>query len=306
MGYGAHVRKQLSQMKSAQAGYFSSFTDPFMPLEETYHNTQQGAQAFIDAGLPIFFLSRLSYPDWAIDMLRLNLLSYAQKSINTPHEEDWRRLSARALPLANHFEEIRKLHDAGIYVSIQCNPVIAGIVSHEDIELLFEKLAEAGTDHVIVKFVEANHPWVPNMVENFTKKFGDNRAASFRELFTEKQAGAQTTITEEYRREGHRRYMKKATELGMTYSLCYEYTRRDGRWHSMGPEFITSEQCHGHRVPWHVRRNGRFEALEVCPPSGCLSCADKNEGKPRCGSELLGSALALKMSDLRKDPGINV
>src|SRR5262245_54950853 len=98
MNYGAHVKKQLGVMKAAQAGYFSSFTDPFMPLEEVYHNTQQGAQAFVDSGLPVFFLSRLSYPDWAIDMLRLNPFSYAQKSINTPHEEDWRRLSARAMP----------------------------------------------------------------------------------------------------------------------------------------------------------------------------------------------------------------
>lgn len=301
--YGDHVRKQLKSMKVSTAGYFSSFTDPFLPLEDWYHNTQEGVRAFTDEGLPVFFLSRLSYPDWAIDALRLNKFSYAQKSINTPDPDDWKKLSPGALSLESHFEEIRKLRAAGIYVSIQVNPIIAGIVTHEDVELLFEKLADAGANHVIVKFVEANFPWAGAMVERITKRFGDNRAAAFRELFTENCAGAQKTIQEEYRREGHTRYRKKATEVGMTYSLCYEYTKKSGEWKSMGPEFITSDQCHGHRVPMHVRNSeGLFAALGECPPSGCLSCADDNAGKARCGSDLLGSAKALRIADLRRDP----
>jgi DNA repair photolyase len=307
MGYGQFVQKSLSKMQVAQAGYFSSFTDPFMPLEATYHNTQAGAQAFVDAGLPIFFLSRLEYPDWAYDLMRRNPHSYMQKSINTPREDDWRLLSPRGLPLAQHFEEIRRARSEGIYVSIQCNPVVPGIVDHSDIERLIELLAAAGAHHVIVKFVEANHPWVEGMRARFREKFGANRTAYFDELFVEKQAGAQTTITEEYRREGHTRYRRKATECGMTYSLCYEYTRRDGRWVSMGPEFLTADQCHGHRVPFYSRRVGtelHFDPLEVCPPSGCLTCADGNpSGAGACGSKLLGEARALRMSDLRRDPG---
>lgn len=302
VNYGAHVRKQLASMQVSTAGYFSSFTDPFLPLEDYYHNTQEGVRAFTDAGLPVFFLSRLSYPDWAIDALRANPLSYAQKSINTPDPDDWRKLSPGALPLGDHFEEIRKLRAAGIYVSIQVNPIIAGVVTHEDVERLFEMLADAGTNHVIVKFVEANHPWAKAMVERITKRFGDNRAAAFRDLFTENSCGGQKTVTEEYRREGHTRYQRRATELGMTYSLCYEYTRtKEGAWRSMGPEFITSDQCHGHRVPMHTRQaDGLFHPLEVCPPSGCLSCADDNPGGTPCGSALLGEARALRLADLRK------
>lgn len=303
MGYGEFVRASLGKMRAAQAGYFSSFTDPFMPLEDIYHNTQSGAQAFVDAGLPVFFLSRLTYPDWAYGMMRLNPHSYMQKSINTPWEADWRLLSPRGIPLTQHFEEIRRAREEGIYVSIQCNPVVPGVVNHEDIELLIEQLAAAGANHVIVKFVEANHPWVEGMKSRFREKFGANRTAYFDELFVEKQAGSQTTITEEYRREGHTRYRRKATECGMTYSLCYEYTRQGKRWVSMGPEFLTSEQCHGHRVPWYTRDPGpalRFSPMEVCPPSGCLSCGDgKEDGLGACGSQTLSAALALKMKDLR-------
>lgn len=305
MNYGEHVRKQLKSMRVAQAGYFSSFNDPFLSVEDYYHNTQNGATAFVEEGLPIFFLSRLQYPDWAFDLLRKNPLSYAQASINCPHEDDWRKLSPGAMSLEGHMEQIRNLKKQGTYVSIQCNPVVPGIVNHEDVELLFEMLSKAGVDHVIVKFVEANFPWVRTMVEKITKKFGENRATEFRDLFVENSAGQQKTVQEVYRLEGHRRYQAQATKLGMTYATCFEYSKQeDGTHRSIGRDFLTADTCHGHRIPMYTRAGpGRaFSPLGECPLSGCLSCADTNSGVPRCGSELLGSAKALRIADLRRDP----
>lgn len=308
--YGDQVKRQLSKLKTAAAGYFSSFTDPFLPLEEFYHNTENGARAFTDLGLPIFFLSRLKYPDWAIDLLRKNPYSYAQKSINTPDPEVWSKLSPGALGLEEHLQDIRKLHDAGIYVSIQCNPVVPGVVSHEDVERLFGLLKEAGADHVIVKFVEAGFSWAPAMVERITKRFGEEKGGEFRELFCE-NIGGQKTVAEEYRMEGHRRYSRAAAAVGLTYATCYEYAfERDpegnvlsSRGISIGKQFLTGDQCHGHRVPMFTRLNltDPFEEVSECPPSGCLACADSNPlGQPNCGSELFGSAKALRLPDFRK------
>lgn len=307
--YGDQVRKQLSKLKTSAAGYFSSFTDPFLPLEDFYHNTQQGAQAFVDNGLPIFFLSRLQYPDWAIDLLRRNRYSYAQKSINTPDPETWRKLSPGALGLEEHLEDIRKLRAAGIYVSIQCNPIVPGVVTHSDVEHLFERLAEAGANHVIVKFVEAGFSWAPAMVERIIKRFGEERGGAFRDLFCD-NIGGQKTVAEDYRMDGHRRYSKKAGEVGLTYATCYEYgyERDPGgeilskRGYSIGKQFLTADQCHGQRVPMFTRTElaQPFAEVEECPPSGCLSCADDNQGEPRCGSALFGSAKALRLPDFRK------
>lgn len=297
--FGEHVRKQLRSMKVSAAGYFSSFIDPFLPIEEYYHNTQKGAQAFVDVGLPIFFLSRLHYPGWAYDLLRQNKYSYAQKSLNTSSEEKWKKLSPGAVTLQDHFDELKELRSQGIYTSIQVNPIVPGVVGHEDIEELFEKLASVGNNHVIVKFVEAGHAWARAMVERIQNKFPGSPGERFAELFTENQAGAQKTIVESYRREAHTRYRETATKLGMTYSLCYEYTRTEtGRWKSMGPEFLTSDQCHGHRVPMHENINGRFEPMEICPPSGCLHCGDGHE-ESLCGSDVLTSAPALRLPQLR-------
>jgi len=303
--YGDQVRRQLASMRVAAAGYFSSFTEPFLPLEDWYHNTQEGAKAFVEAGLPIFFLSRLSYPSWAIDLLKLNPYSYAQKSINTPDEKDWKKLSPGAISLPRHFQEIRELRRQGIYVSIQVNPVVPGIVTHEDVEELLEMFAYVGANHVIVKFVEGNTPWAGAMATKISERFDDTRAGNFRDLFIENQCGGQRTISEAYRLDGHRRYQRKATKLGLTYSTCYEYGHNpDGSWRNLGLEFTTADQCHGQRVPMFTKgeHSRTFREIEECPPSGCLLCTDNNGGKPRCGFSLLGEAKALRLSDFRRQP----
>lgn len=307
LNYGDQVRKMLSKTKTSAAGYFSSFTDPFLPIENIYHNTQSGAEAFTELGLPVFFLSRLHYPGWAFDMLKQNKYSYAQKSLNTGNDEDWQKLSPGAIPLQAHLDEVRELRARGIYTSIQVNPVVPGIVTHDDIRRLFERLAEVGNNHVIVKFVEAGYSWAPAMVERLTRRFGPVRAKAFSDLFTENQAGAQRTIVQEYRLEAHAMYQAWATELGMTYATCYEYRKPrpelgEKAWPSVGKEFATADQCHGQRVPMFSRDDlgSPFREVEECPPSGCLHCADDNEGKPRCGSELFGAAKALRAPDFKK------
>jgi DNA repair photolyase len=309
--YGLQIAKQLTKVRRAAAGYFSSFTDPFTPLEAFYHNTQRAAEEFVKVGLPIFFLSRLRYPSWAIELLKQSPHSYAQKSLNTGDPEDWRKLSPGALSLKAHFDDIRRIKRAGVYVSIQCNPIVPGVTSHADIRRLFEELAAAGADHVIVKFVEAAYSWAPAMVQRIKKVFGPERGGAFESLFTQ-NIGAERTVDEAYRMEGHTLYSRWAAELGMSYATCYEYRyERDGQGKilnktgvSIGRELTTAAQCHGHAVPMYTRGSEHepFRPVAECPPSGCLYCADENEeapGKARCGDELAGEAVALRPPDLK-------
>jgi DNA repair photolyase len=308
LGYGDQIRKQLSKMRRSAAGYFSSFTDPFTPLEQYYHNTQEAAQAFVDLGLPIFFLSRLAYPEWAIDPLTKNPHSYAQKSINTCDHEDWRKLSPGAISLQEHLDEIAKLKSRGIYISIQCNPIVPGVTSNEQIVKLFQMLKEAGADHVIVKFVEAAYSWSPALIARIKKVFGEERGGEFEKLFTQ-NIGAERTIEESYRLKAHKVFSSYARRLGLTYATCYEYKyERDAAGNilsktgiSIGREYTTAAQCHGHQVPMYTRNsaNEMFAPVDECPPSGCLYCASENNGEPRCGNELAGQAKALKLVDLK-------
>jgi len=308
VNYGAQIERQLAKFKTATAGYFSSFTDPFLPLEDLYHNTQSGAMAFDRAGLPVFFLSRLHYPGWAFDLLAKNKYSYMQKSINAPDQERWKALSPGAISLADHCAEIAEARKRGIYVSIQVNPIIAGVITHDDVVATFEMLAKAGANHVIIKFVEAGFNWAPTMIERIQKRFPGKPGEDFAALFTQ-NIGGQRTIAEEYRMQGHHLYRAAATRLGMTYATCYEYKwERDAQGEpvnkigiSVGGDFLTADQCHGHRVPMFTREalNEPFKEFVACPPSGCLTCASGTPKASPCGSKLFGLAKALDYADFK-------
>lgn len=306
--YGEQVAKQLSKMRRGAAGYFTSFHEPFNPLERLYHNTYEAAKAFDAVGLPIFFLSRLIYPQWAVDLLTRNKYSYAQKSMNTSVEADWKKMSPGAPSLEAHYRDIQRIHNAGVYVSIQVNPIIPGITTMDEILALFRNLRKAGADHVIVKFIEAAYSWVPTLLSNLQAKYG-SRVDKFKRLFTQ-NIGGQKTVDEAYRIKAHTLLSKEATRLGLTYSLCYEYAYGrddDGGIISktgvnLGPRFMTSDQCHGHRVPMFTRNtpDEKFKEIKQCPSGGCLYCADDNYGEPRCGDAIVGEARALRLVDLKK------
>ncbi len=302
--YPDKVARQLKRMKIGSAMYLSSFTDPFLQLEEHYHNTQRTAQAAIDVGLPIFFLTRRLVPDWAYDQLLQNIHSYMQFSINTPSANDWRLFSPGSPSLGIMMEQIRNMKDRGIYVSIQINPIVAGITSNKEIVKLIYWLAECGADHCIFKFVEIVYPSVPNLIGKMRKRFGA-RADKLEALFTQNIGGVRS-IDEEHRIAGLELFSETCKKAGVTMALCYEYKyERDEEGNvvnktgvNLGPTFMTSDQCHGHRVPIYVKRGDRFEPLDVCPPGGCLYCSEEHNGTVPCGDERLGAAIALSPANL--------
>lgn len=306
--YATKVRKQIGRMRSGAAVYMSSFIDPFMELEEFYHNTQGTAQAATDAGLPIFFLTRKVVPGWAYDELKKSKYSYMQFSINTDDPDDWKRLSPRASPLLDQLEQIREMKRHGIYVSIQVNPIMAGITSNQQILHLIHMLKDAGADHLIFKFVEIVYPSVEGMIYQMEQRFGKERATRFRDLFICNIGGVRT-IDEQYRIAALMSFKEECKKVGTTMGVCYEYEfERDAEGKivnstgvSMGAKFLTGDQCHGHRVPMHFRDNleDQFEPFEECPPSGCLTCSDQSGGdhKVPCGNSSLALASAIKPQD---------
>jgi hypothetical protein len=182
-------------------------------------------------------------------------------------------------------------------------------MSHKDIILNIERLAKAGANHVIVKFVETNYPWAPALIESVRKGFGREAGDKFASLFTQ-NIGGQRTIAEDYRMEGHHLYRAAAMRVGMTYATCYEYKYardKDGEiinkvGVSIGSEFLTGEQCHGHRVPMFTRNSlqAPFQEVTACPPSGCLTCGDgQKKGLGPCKSPLYSAAKALTMKDFK-------
>ena len=299
--YPDKIAKQMGTMRTGAAVYMSSFIDPFLEVEAHYHNTERVARTAVSHGLPIFFLTRKQPPGWAFDLLKQSPYSYMQFSINTSSPEDWRKLSPRALPLLDQIANVREMRRQGIYVSIQVNPIVAGVVSNDDIVKLIHMLAEAGANHLIFKFVEISYPVATGLKRQIRARFPD-RADAFEALFTQTIGGFRT-IDEEYRKAALNRFLAETRKAGVTMATCYEYeyARDPGgvinkTGVSIGQRYLTGDQCHGHRVPVFSRptTDVPFEPIEACPNGGCLHCAEEFGGEPNvpCGNPLLARAPA--------------
>lgn len=307
--YPNKIAKQVAKMQTGAAFYISSFTEPFQVLEQHYHNTQRLEAVANHVGLPVFFLTRQVPPGWAVDAVKRNQFSYFQFSINTPSREDWRRLSPRAAPLDAIMGAVKDLSRRGVYVSIQCNPLIPGVVSNEDVVRLIHELAEVGAKHVIFKFVELVSPAAATLVRTIKRAFPD-RGEAFEALFTD-TIGGMRSVSEDYRIRALDLFKRETTKAGITMGLCYEYGYErdqngkvtDKTGVSLGPRFTTGDQCHGRRVPVFSRPSTkvRFTPINGCSPGGCLYCAEASGGEARvpCGNALLAQATALKPSDYR-------
>lgn len=306
--YPEKVRKQISKARTATAFYMSSFIDPFMELEPIYQNTKGTATVALDNGLPMFFLTRKVAPPWVFDYLKANKYSYMQFSLNTSNPDDWQRLSPRAASLETQFEQVREFHRQGIYVSIQVNPIVAGVVSNEDIVKLIHILAQAGADHLIFKFVEIVYSARDGIVRNMKDRFKGARGEAFDKLFTQ-TIGGFYTIDEDYRKAALEIFSKECKKAGVTMALCYEYEyRRDKAGNildktgvSMGGKYLTADQCHGHRVPVFTRdtTDEPWREIKGCPPSGCLTCSEQFPKEVPCHNPYLAEAPAWLPADLK-------
>ena len=297
--YPEKIATQLDKMLFGWNGYISSFTEPFQSLETLYHNTERLSEELTSRGLPIFYLTRQIPPDWALEQLKKSPYSYQQFSIITSNRDTYRKLSPGAASLDSILSYIKNvLKPAGIYVSIQVNPIMPGIVDLTDICQLLEELSQAGANHVIFKFVEIVSPAASAMVERMTKLFGADRGKEFANAFRE-QTGGLRTIVQRVRKQWLDVFMQDTKKLGLTMALCYEYDHRTNK--SIGREYCTAAQCHGMRIPIHLKNaQGKFEPWEGCPDSGCLYCKETSPDLP-CNSAFLQRATALKPSDYNRN-----
>ncbi len=301
--YPEKVAKDLEKLQTGTIAYISSFTEPFCPLEPIYHVTERLSEAITRVGLPLFYLTRQIIPDWAITYVKQNPYSYVQYSINTPNEDVWRKLSPRAAKLEDMFLQIMRISREGVYVGLQVNPVIPGIISLEELERLVEMGIHSGVKHFIFKFVEQDIGNYKEFIKQLKLRFAQypDRLRDFEYAFGE-SIGSQISIKYLLRRKWleylHTKFITDWKDKA-TMSLCYEYKPdpSNSAGVSLAPEFTTAHQCHGKRVPIFVRNGARFEPFEECY-GNCLYCEDM--GKVACKGDVLKQARALEWTDWTK------
>ena len=297
--YPEQFDKQMTKMMATGAIYMSSYTESFQqPLEDQYHMTQRLTEVCVKHNAPIFYLSRRIPPDWAMEALLQNPYSYMQWSVNTSNPVDLRKLSPGIFKLDQLMRAIERYAAAGIYTSFQVNPVLPGIITEEELLELVRMLAQAGANHVIIKFVEISPSERKLMVEKL-RSSGLDGVDEFESVFTDR-FGHQCYVRQDLRKAWLDDVLDLTRKLDITMSTCYEYYNNGMSGASMGPWYVTSDQCHGPAVPVHYRPSPeeRFIPLPGCYRKGCLYCAER--GTQSCRNETLLSAKALQYKDYRE------
>lgn len=300
--YPEKTLKRLDSLYTAPQFYISSFTEPFQQLESEYHVVQRLTEGLLERNVPFFYLTRLIPPDWALDALTQIPNCYLQMSINTSIEKDWRKLSPGAPKLEEMYELIAKAKQMGIYVSIQCNPILLGISTMQHMTQLIHNLSVAGVDHIIFKFIEIVYNRA-NVLVSVLERMFPGRVGDFERVFTQ-HIGGHRVIAQSIRSAALDIFSKHVYRSKMTMSVCYEFQDGLPRFGygscaSMSPDYTTSEQCHGKASPIYFRRdlNEKFQPFKKCP-GVCLYCEERY-GNP-CGNDILKQAKAMKFSDWKK------
>ena len=293
--YPEAYAKYLSKMYIAPAAYISSFTEPNQPIEDVYHVVQRLSEVLTAVGLPLFYLSRKLVPDWAFDFLQANPYSYMQWSINSSKTSVYKKLSPGSFTIEEVMGDMLRLSNAGIYVSVQCNPVLPGIVDLEDLKQLVRMVADNGGRHIIFKFAEQVYS---NRKLLLGRLSGIPGSAEFEKMFTQSIGGVYT-IAQDIRVAWLTELLAETRANGITMSTCYEYYANGAGGANLAPWFTTSDQCHGRGVPMFYRETlqEQFKPLPGCYRKGCLYC--KDFGTHACQNSKLLEADALKYKDYK-------
>jgi len=293
------MRRRVAQLQVSGAAYISSFTEPFLPrLEDHYHITQRLTQVFLDEGLPLFYLSRRIPPDWAVDALQANPYSYMQWSVNTSNNDHYRRMSPGSYTIDEVLTSVQKLNSQGVYTSFQCNPILPGITTLDELKTLVRLGAQAGLRHIIFKFAEQ----VTGNRKMLLARLGSAGLPGidvFDRLF-DQIVGGVYTIREIVRRFWLDELLAETRANNITMSTCYEYYDNGKGGASLAPYYTTSDQCHGRGIPVYYRPepSERFQPIAGCYRKGCLYCAE--HGTRACNNEILLQAKALDYQTMRK------
>ena len=295
--YPDKLAMQLSKIQVCGAAYISSFTEPFQQLEDRYHITERLTRVLLDEGLPVFYLSRKLPPEWAVEALLENPYSYMQFSVNTSNNSHYRKMSPGSYTIDEVLNTVYNLACLGVYTSFQCNPIIAGVTTLDDLVELVGLGAEAGLDHIIFKFAEQVFNQRQLLIDRL-RAHKLPRMDEFESLFNQTIGGVYT-VQEDIRIEWLEVLLEKTRKAGITMSTCYEYYDDGASGTSLAPYYTTSDQCHGRGVPVHFRPepDQPFEPLPGCYRKGCLYCIDY--GTKACNNDVLLDARALAYKDLR-------
>lgn len=295
--FDKRIARQLDGIDIGFCGYLSPVCDPFQAIDKHYNLSLKLIEVFVRRNLPIEVITKERIPEEAIGLLAQQEHSFGQVSILTLDRKRGRFLSAGPDPQIL-LDNLKRLRKKRVYAVCRIDPIIPFITDdREDLRDLMRAARESGASHIIASVMDIPLKLKGYIIERVRKLSGQDTAAKLLALYTEKIGYLHAATA--YRKEIFGFLRRQADALGLTFALCMEYERKDGKVFGLNSEFQSSYSCEGMDTPIYKRRGDRFYPQAGCRGS-CLSCVS-----PLCGIEELAYArtrkhLSLKYGDYRR------
>jgi DNA repair photolyase len=275
--YAKDIARQLDSINVVHCGYLSPVADPFQPLEDIYHLSEQLIREFVKRNIPIEFITKANLPDRILSLIKKQEHSFGQISILTLDESLNRHLCPGGASVTNLLQNIERMAIAGIFVVARIDPIIPYINDDlPSLEALVKTVVQAGAQHIVASCLD-----IPitrqRAVLDWLAQFKQADYQKFTSLYQEKK-GFYLHAKTGYRRQLFDFLKRVCTKLGITFALCMEFDlSKPGQIKGLNSEYMTSHNCEGIDIPIYLRKNDSLFAPFDCL-GNCLNC-----DSARCG-----------------------
>jgi DNA repair photolyase len=143
----AGLKRDLARMRSRGIVYVGPRTDAYQPLERKERITRAALEALLEAGMPVFIVTR---SELILDDVEL-LTEFARRglveisiTIASPRVID--ELEPHTIPVKKRLELVRQLKGRGIPVSVHMSPILPHVDDVPDLLGLLDDISETNAD----------------------------------------------------------------------------------------------------------------------------------------------------------------
>ncbi|MFN4226808.1 MAG: radical SAM protein [Candidatus Ratteibacteria bacterium] len=271
-----NLEEQIERIDIAFCGYLSPVTEPFQSIESIYHLTERTIDLFIKKNIPIEFVTKEKIPDSIIEKIKTNFHSFGQITILTPYEELRQKLMKKGAKTDQLFKNIENLSKKGIYCVCRIDPIIPFITDNKkDLTLLIKKALDIGAKHIVASIMDIPIAIKNDILNYIQSEFGTEIRQKIEKLYCEK-IGMWLHADINYRKDIFSFLRETCDKFKITFALCMEYEKKNGKIIGLNKEFMSSKNCEGIDIPIYFRKGNKF--LPFTCKGDCLKCKDAECG----------------------------
>ena len=162
------LSKELKTKKPGVIG-ISTVTDPYQPVEQTYHLTRTCLEHLLHHDFPAHIQTKSALVSRDIDLISQFSDAQVMMSIGTLNDYERRLLEPSTSPIQDRLVVLRKLADAGVKTAVFFGPVYPTI-TNEEIPSILEKFKDSGASEIWIDRLNLK----PGIWENISKKLHEH------------------------------------------------------------------------------------------------------------------------------------